>query len=329
MDAIRVTKVERVQLDLFVPPSLTPANGSKGDSGGAAVSKQRLSITLHLTPHHLVLVPDTTSDDEGAVTHSQSRSSLDPTKMTDEIWIPYPSITLLTRLPQTLKGLYPLQIRTRNFESYILGFERDREGGAEDVWQSVKDCAVSGKLQSLALCTPEGGQRGAETTWTASVEQLYAFNYALPAGSVASSSKQTLSPSSTRQTSTSRSDTSPLSSSPPRDEPSPAVPPKHAQGASLASGWQVYNPRTEFARQGVGSRTRAWRFTDINKDYSFSPTYPSKMVVPSRIGDAVLQYAGKYRSKARIPALTYLHWANNVSCSLCHWSVCRSRGAGS
>jgi myotubularin-related protein 6/7/8 len=56
---------------------------------------------------------------------------------------------LLTRLPATIQGLYPLQIRTRNFESYVLYFERDREGGAEDVWQSVKDCAVSGELFSI------------------------------------------------------------------------------------------------------------------------------------------------------------------------------------
>jgi hypothetical protein len=75
----------------------------------------------------------------------------------------------------------------------------------------------------------------------------------------------------------------------------------------------VYNPRTEFARQGVGSRTRAWRFTDINRDYNFSPTYPAKLVVPTRISDSVLAYAAKYRSKARIPALSYLHWANQAS----------------
>lgn len=36
------------------------------------------------------------------------------------------------------------------------------------------------------------------------------------------------------------------------------------------------------------------------------------MVIPSRISDSVLAHAGKYRSKARIPALTYLHWANHV-----------------
>ena len=79
------------------------------------------------------------------------------------------------------------------------------------------------------------------------------------------------------------------------------------------NGWDAFNPRAEFTRQGVGVRTKAWRFTDINKDYSFCPTYPAKLVVPSRISDNVLSYAGRYRSKARIPALTYLHWANHVS----------------
>lgn len=45
----------------------------------------------------------------------------------------------------------------------------------------------------------------------------------------------------------------------------------------------------------------------------FCPTYPSKMVVPAKISDSVLTYASRYRSKERIPALTYLHWANYVS----------------
>ena len=138
---------------------------------------------------------------------------------------------------------------------------------------------------------------------SASVEQLFAFDYALP--STPSSSKTTLPP---RPESTSSHD-SPLSSSPTKQSSSTPT----GTSSPKPTGWQIYNPRTEFTRQGVGSRTRGWRFTDINKDYSFSATYPSKLVVPSRIGDAVLQYAAKYRSKARIPALTYLHWANNVS----------------
>jgi myotubularin-related protein 6/7/8 len=131
MDAIRVAKVENVQLDRYIPPT----------TSSSSVTKQRITITLHLTPHHLIFSPLPSYSDL-----TRSKSIQDPTQETDEIWVPYPSITLLTRLPQTIAGLYPLQIRTRNFESYVLSFERDRDGGAEDVWQSVKDCAVSGEV---------------------------------------------------------------------------------------------------------------------------------------------------------------------------------------
>lgn len=130
MDAIRVAKVENVQLDRYIPPT-TP---------NSSPTRQRLTVTLHLTPHHLIFSPLPAFSEL-----TTTKSIQDPTRETDEIWVPYPSITLLTRLPQTIAGLYPLQIRTRGFESYVLSFERDREGGAEDVWQSVKDCAVSGK----------------------------------------------------------------------------------------------------------------------------------------------------------------------------------------
>ncbi|SRR6266550_1747037 len=34
------------------------------------------------------------------------------------------------------------------------------------------------------------------------------------------------------------------------------------------NGWSIYSPREEFGRMGVGTRTKAWRFTDINKDFS-------------------------------------------------------------
>ena len=37
---------------------------------------------------------------------------------------------------------------------------------------------------------------------------------------------------------------------------------------ALNNGWTMYNPRDEFGRMGVGSRTKSWRFTDINKDYA-------------------------------------------------------------
>ncbi|KIM65373.1 hypothetical protein SCLCIDRAFT_1212543 [Scleroderma citrinum Foug A] len=173
--------------------------------------------SLHLTAHHLIF----RYEDAGQ----------------EELWVPYPLISLVLQLPQTLQGQSPLTFHTRTFETFSLLFDIDRD--AADVFESVKE---------LTVCT--------------SVNQLYAFFY---------------------------------SPNPPFD----------AEG-----GWNVYSPRKEFGRMGVGTRTKAWRFTDINKDYQFSPTYPSLLVVPTRISDSTLHYAAKYRSKCRIPALTYLHWAN-------------------
>ncbi|KAJ7272036.1 protein-tyrosine phosphatase-like protein [Mycena haematopus] len=173
--------------------------------------------TIHLTAHHLIFRYDDANE--------------------KEMWVPYPLISLVTRLPQTLQGQCPLTFHSRTFETFSLGFSRETE--AVDVFDSVKELTVA-----------------------TSVQQLYAFFYT----------------------------------------PTPPLP--------TNDGWSIYSPRDEFMRMGIGSRTKAWRFTDINKDYSFSPTYPSRLVVPTRISDTTLQYASKYRSKCRIPVLSYLHWAN-------------------
>ncbi|KAI1433979.1 phosphatases II [Xylaria sp. CBS 124048] len=79
--------------------------------------------------------------------------------------------------------------------------------------------------------------------------------------------------------------------------------------------WRLYDPRTEFRRQGISTKSvdRGWRISTINKNYGFSPTYPALLVVPSKISDNVIKYAGPYRSRARIPVLTYLHPLNNCS----------------
>ncbi|BGP16515.1 hypothetical protein JCM10213_001146 [Rhodosporidiobolus nylandii] len=76
------------------------------------------------------------------------------------------------------------------------------------------------------------------------------------------------------------------------------------------AGWEIYSPEEEFARMGLGTRSKAWRFTSINADFQFCPSYPSQIVVPAKISDTTLSYAVKYRSKSRIPGLVYLHWAN-------------------
>jgi myotubularin-related protein 6/7/8 len=49
----------------------------------------------------------------------------------------------------------------------------------------------------------------------------------------------------------------------------------------------------------------------------FSPTYPALLPVPAAISDNTLNYAGKYRSRVRLPVLTYLHPVNNCSITRC------------
>ncbi|KAI9727687.1 MAG: hypothetical protein M1828_005915 [Chrysothrix sp. TS-e1954] len=89
-----------------------------------------------------------------------------------------------------------------------------------------------------------------------------------------------------------------------------------AQGPEKhVNGWTVYNPMEEWRRQGVGvkSANKGWRVSNINADYQYSPTYPNTLAVPATISDNVLNYAGRYRSRVRIPVLTYLHPVNNCS----------------
>jgi hypothetical protein len=54
-------------------------------------------------------------------------------------------------------------------------------------------------------------------------------------------------------------------------QPSPPLYDQAGPG-NIGPGWTIYNPREEFARMGVGSRTKAWRFTDINRDYQVGIT---------------------------------------------------------
>ena len=80
-------------------------------------------------------------------------------------------------------------------------------------------------------------------------------------------------------------------------------------------GWNFYDPKAEFRRQGISEKLpdKGWRITTINKDYSFCDTYPAFLVVPSKISDNVLKYAREFRSRNRVPVLSYIHPINNCT----------------
>eukprot|EP01105_Mastigella_eilhardi_P005109 TRINITY_DN1689_c1_g1_i5.p1 TRINITY_DN1689_c1_g1~~TRINITY_DN1689_c1_g1_i5.p1 ORF type:complete len:909 (-),score=186.25 TRINITY_DN1689_c1_g1_i5:81-2807(-) len=69
-------------------------------------------------------------------------------------------------------------------------------------------------------------------------------------------------------------------------------------------GWNVYNPVMEFSRLGIPNED--WRLTDINAAYKAS-TYPSVLCVPAAVSDAQLAGCMEFRSKGRIPVLSYRH----------------------
>ncbi|MCJ1284105.1 hypothetical protein MMC26_003436 [Xylographa opegraphella] len=81
------------------------------------------------------------------------------------------------------------------------------------------------------------------------------------------------------------------------------------------NGWNIYDARNEWKRQGISDKSvdKGWRISTINTDYGFSPTYPALLPVPTTISDNTLNYAGRYRSRVRLPILTYLHPVNNCS----------------
>jgi hypothetical protein len=78
-------------------------------------------------------------------------------------------------------------------------------------------------------------------------------------------------------------------------------------------GWTLYDPVQEFTRLGVGTFAPNWRISTVNREYEICGTYPRTLVVPARISDTVLKHTAKFRSKSRIPALSYLHAPNGTS----------------
>lgn len=220
-DKLRINKVEDVQV----------------------LSSGQISVvTLHLTPHHLVLV-QTIAPPSSPEPASQDKRPT-PVK-TRESWIAYPMISFCTFRPTPPgSGLSSsIRLRGRDFKFVTLNFVEERQ--ARDVFESIKG----------ATCK------------LGTVEKLYAFSY------------------------------------------------KPQKIEQQVSAWDVYDAKAEWKRQGISEKgvDRGWRISKLNIDYSFSPTYPALLPVPSTISDNTLNYASRYRSRARIPVLTYLHPVNNCS----------------
>lgn len=71
-------------------------------------------------------------------------------------------------------------------------------------------------------------------------------------------------------------------------------------------GWKYSDPRADLDRLGVSSSS-AWRITEANKEFSLCPSYGAYLAVPAERTDEQILACAQYRSKARLPILSYLH----------------------
>lgn len=70
-------------------------------------------------------------------------------------------------------------------------------------------------------------------------------------------------------------------------------------------GWGVYEPMAELRRMGVNND--AWRITKMNENYQVCDSYPAIWAVPKTVSDEQLKQVANFRSRNRLPVLSWIH----------------------
>lgn len=78
------------------------------------------------------------------------------------------------------------------------------------------------------------------------------------------------------------------------------------------SGWPNFSADSEYARF-IGS-SKFWVSSDVNNDYAICNTYPSRLYVPASATKECLVESAKFRSKGRLPVLSYLYLNQAAIC---------------
>ncbi|XP_051486213.1 myotubularin-related protein 8 isoform X2 [Apus apus] len=80
-------------------------------------------------------------------------------------------------------------------------------------------------------------------------------------------------------------------------------------------GWKLIDLKLDYQRMGIPNDY--WEITDVNKDYEVCNTYPPEIVVPRAANKAVVIGSSRFRSRGRIPVLSYLYKENNAAICRC------------
>ncbi|XP_052753763.1 myotubularin-related protein 2 isoform X2 [Galleria mellonella] len=80
-------------------------------------------------------------------------------------------------------------------------------------------------------------------------------------------------------------------------------------------GWHVYDPIAELRRMGVNNDM--WRITRINDKYEVCDSYPAVWAVPTAATDDLLRSVAAFRSRGRIPVLSWIHPSSQATITRC------------
>lgn len=81
------------------------------------------------------------------------------------------------------------------------------------------------------------------------------------------------------------------------------------------NGWKVFDPISEYRRQGVPNDS--WRITRANEHYELCDTYPAILVVPANVSDDELKKVASFRSRDRLPVLSWIHPETQATITRC------------
>ncbi|XP_045468374.1 myotubularin-related protein 2-like [Harmonia axyridis] len=81
------------------------------------------------------------------------------------------------------------------------------------------------------------------------------------------------------------------------------------------NGWTVYEPIAELKRMGVNNDM--WKITKINEHYEICDSYPAVWAVPTQASDDDLKASACFRSRGRVPVLSWIHPESQATITRC------------
>ncbi|KAM9180340.1 LOW QUALITY PROTEIN: phosphatidylinositol-3,5-bisphosphate 3-phosphatase MTMR8 [Dugong dugon] len=87
----------------------------------------------------------------------------------------------------------------------------------------------------------------------------------------------------------------------------------------MRENWKLIDPISDFGCMGIPNRY--WTITDADRNYEICSTYPPEIVVPKSVTLGTAVGSSKFRSKERVPVLSYLYKENNAAICRCSQPV--------